>query len=155
MRLLIFMSMVVALILSVFPLPFEWRVWRPEFVALLVVYWAMYSPEYFGIFMGWVCGLAYDLVELAPLGYNCVGLLVIAYISHLSYQRIRSYAVWQQAFWVFILVGIYQLFCNWVSGFMQRSVESPDFLFAAMITAFLWPLLVVGMRTIRIYLRIS
>ena len=155
MRLLIFISFVVALILSTFPLPYEWRVWRPEFVALLVVYWTMHCPEYFGILMGWLCGLAYDIVELAPLGYNSLGLLIIAYISHLSYQRIRNYAVWQQAVWTFVLVGIYQLFCHWVNSFMQRSIEFTDFLYATTITAFLWPLLVVMIRAIKTYFRIT
>jgi rod shape-determining protein MreD len=146
--------LVIALLLSIIPLPLEWRWWRPEFVALLVIYWATYSPEYFGVFYAWVFGILLDVIELSPVGYHSIGLIVVAYISHLSYQRIRSYVVWQQAAWVFVLVGIYQLFCNWASGFMGKSIEGFDFLIAAVITAFLWPLLVVMLRTIKIYWRI-
>jgi len=155
MRLLIAASMIIALVLSVAPLPFEWRVWRPEFVALVVLYWSMYSPQYFGMFTAWACGLCYDIIELSPFGYNALGIVAIAYISHLSYQRICSYALWQQAGWVFILVGIYQLFCNWVSGFMDKNIESPTFLIAAVITAFLWPVLVILMRLIKASLRLA
>jgi rod shape-determining protein MreD len=147
-------SFVIALLLSIIPLPLEWRWWRPEFVALLVIYWATYSPEYFGVFYAWVFGILLDVIELSPVGYHSIGLIVVAYISHLSYQRIRSYVVWQQAAWVFVLVGIYQLFCNWASGFMGKSIEGFDFLIAAVVTAFLWPLLVATLRTIKIYWRI-
>ena len=154
MRWLVISSVVLAVLLSVMPLPSEWRVWRPEFVALIVVYWAIYSPQYFGVFMGWLCGIFYDIVQLSPIGYNALGLLIVAYLSHLSYRRIRSYALWQQALWVFVFVGIYQLFCNWLSGLMSRSVESPAFIVTAMLTAFFWPLVVVIIRSIKIRYRI-
>ncbi len=149
MRWLMALSILLILVLSVFPLPLEWRAWRPEFMALIVVYWATYSPQYFGVFSAWVCGLLLDIVELAPLGFNSLGLVVAAYISHLVYQRIRSYALWQQAGWVFVLVGMYQLFSNWASGFLGRDIETPEFLVSALITAFLWPVTVIVIRTIK------
>ena len=154
MRWLVFSSLVIALFLSMVPLPFEWRAWRPEFIALLVVYWATYSPNYFGVFYAWVFGVALDIIELSPLGYHSIGLMVVAYVSHVSYQRIRGYTIWQQAAWVFILIGIYQLLCNWVSGLMGKPVEGSNFLFAALLTAVLWPVLVVMLRRIKIYWRI-
>ena len=138
MRWLIAASITFSLVLSVIPLPMEWRWWRPEFVALIVVYWSMYAPQYFGVASVWLCGLLLDIVELSPLGHNALGLLIVAYISHLSYQRICNYALWQQAVWIFILVGIYQLFCNWISGIMGKSVESPLFLIAAVTSAISW-----------------
>jgi rod shape-determining protein MreD len=153
MRWLIAGSIVVALVLSVVPLPFEWRWWRPEFVALVVIYWATYSPQYFGVFSAWVSGVVLDIVELSPLGYHSLGLIVVAYISHLVYQRIRSYVLWQQAAWVFLLVGIYQMFCNWMGSFVGKNIETLAFLEAAVITAFLWPLLVMVIRTIKIHFR--
>lgn len=154
MRWLISLSIAVALVLSIVPLPFDLRWWRPEFVALIVIYWATYSPEYFGVLFAWVSGVLLDVMELSPLGFHSLGLVVVAYISHLSYQRIRSYTVWQQAAWVFVLVGIYQLFCNWASEFMGKNIETPSFLIAAIITAFLWPLVVVSLRTIKIRFRL-
>jgi len=154
MRWLVVISIIAALTLSVIPLPFEWRWWRPEFVALIVIYWSMYAPQYFGVLVVWVCGLLLDIVELSPLGYNALGLLIIAYISYLSYQRICNYTVWQQSVWVFVLVGIYQLFCNWIGGLMDKSVESPIFLIAAVMSAIVWPLLVNLMAFLRFRLRL-
>lgn len=155
MRTLMVISIIVAVLLSVVPLPFEWRLWRPEFLAIIVVYWLMYYPQHFGLLSAWSCGLLLDVVELSPLGYNTLGLVVIAYISQLSYQRIRSYSLWQQAGWVFILVGVYQLISNWASGFYNKSADTPEFLVAAAVTAFLWPLIVVVFNTIKVRYRIA
>ena len=154
MRWLVPTTLIIALFLSMVPLPLEWRWWRPEFVALLAIYWATYSPDYFGVFYAWLFGLFLDVIELSPLGYHSVGLVVVAYVSHVAYQRIRGYTIWQQAAWVFVLIGIYQLFCNWVSGLMGKPVEGSDFLIAALITASLWPLLVMNLRKIKIFWRI-
>lgn len=154
MRSLMIISIIFALFLSVVPVPFEWRLWRPEFLAIIVVYWSMYYPQHFGLLPAWSCGILLDIIELSPLGYNALGLVVIAYISQLSYQRIRSYTLWQQAGWVFVLVGIYQLISNWASGFFNKDSDTPEFLVAAAITAFLWPLVVVCFRTVNLRYRI-
>jgi rod shape-determining protein MreD len=143
MRALIGFSFLIAFILMVIPIEFEWRWFRPEFIVLLVIYWSMFAPQYFGLIAAWSMGLIQDLLEFSPLGFNALGMMVIAYISHLVYQRIRNYLLWHQALWVFVLVGVFQVFSNWIGGFMGKSVSSPVFLIAAAISAFLWPLLVV------------
>lgn len=154
MRLLIIVSFVLALLLSIFPLPLEMRVWRPEFIALLVIYWATYSPEYFGVFSAWVCGIFADIILLNPLGQSALGLIVVTYVAHLSYQRMRSYALWKQAMWALILVGIYQLFSNWVMGFMGRDIDTMVSLGTAAATALLFPLVIVVLKKIRIRFRL-
>jgi rod shape-determining protein MreD len=153
-RWLIALSIIFAVLLSVIPVPFDWRIWRPEFVALLVVYWATYSPEHFGVFSAWLCGILLDVVSLATLGEHALGLMVVAYIASLAYQRIRSYALWQQSAWALILIGVYQLFTNWASGLVGKSIETIDFLGAAALTALFWPLLVVVLRKIKIRFRL-
>jgi rod shape-determining protein MreD len=153
-RWLIALSVIVALFLSVIPVSFEWRGWRPEFVALLVVYWATYSPGYFGVFSAWLCGILVDIVSLTVMGQHALGLMIIAYIAGLAYQRIRSYALWQQSAWALVLIGVYQLFTNWTSGLVGKSIESIEFLGAAALTALFWPLLVILLRKIKIRFRL-
>jgi rod shape-determining protein MreD len=153
-RWLILVSLITALLLSVIPIPFEWREWRPEFVALLVVYWATYSPGYFGVFSAWLCGILLDVVSLTVLGQHALGLVVIAYIANLAYQRIRSYALWQQSAWALVLIGVYQLFTHWTSGLAGKSIDAIDFLGATAFTAVFWPLLVIVLRKIKIHFRL-
>lgn len=153
-RWLIVLSVIVMLFLAVMPIPFELRWWRPEFMALIVVYWATYSPEYFGVFSAWLCGILLDVVSLSPLGQHALGLIVIAYLANVTYQRIRSYALWQQSAWAFVLVGIYQLLTNWMSGLVGKSTETVEFLIATALTALLWSIVVWVLRTIKIRFRL-
>ena len=154
MRLLVILSFLLALVLSVLPLPVALQTWRPEFIALLVVYWATYSPQYFGVFSAWLCGIAADAVLLNPIGQTALGLIIVVYIAHLSYRRIRSYSLWKQTMWALVLVGIYQLFSHWVSGFMGRNVDTIISLGPATVTALLFPIVVLYLKRIRIRFRL-
>jgi len=112
------------MILSVYPLPLSWGWFRPAFVALIVIYCSIVLPQHFGVGAAWFVGLLQDIIEFSTLGQHALALMAVAYVCHLSYQRIRNYALWQQSAWVFILVGIHQLFWNWVHS-LQGTAASP------------------------------
>lgn len=143
MKALIAASFIVAFTLMVIPMSPDLRWCRPEFIVLLVIYWTMYAPQHFGLGTVWLLGLFQDVLELSLLGLNAIGMLLIAYILHMVYQRLRNYVFWHQALWVFVLVGVFQLFSNWLSGFMGYSASSPVFLLSAVFSGLLWPFLVI------------
>ena len=132
-------SILVALFLSIIPMPF-WAQWgRPEWLAMVLVYWVIALPERVGIGVCWLSGLVLDILEGAPLGQNAFALSVIAYVSLILYQRLRMYTPWQQAGVLFILVGVHQLVSHWVQTL--TGVLSPNLLFLlpALVSALLWP----------------
>ena len=45
-RWLVLVALLLALTLAVYPLPLDWRWWRPEFVMLVVVYWVFTLPDH-------------------------------------------------------------------------------------------------------------
>ena len=154
MRWLIALSLLFAFILMVMPIDFQWRAYRPEFAVLMVIYWSMFAPQHFGLTGAWCVGIFQDLLEMSPLGLNAIGMLLVSYISFLVYQRIRSYVLWHQAVWIFVLVGVFQLFSNWLGGLFGKMMDSPVFLLAAVFSGFLWPLLVVVMQNLMVRFRL-
>lgn len=143
-------SIVIALMLSIFPLPFHWSWFRPEFVALVMIYWVVTLPQHVGIGFAWCVGLIQDVVENALLGQHALALVPVAYVCLLSYQRIRSYALWQQSGWVFILVGLHQLFWNWIHSITGKDSQPLIFLVPALVSALIWPLVVILLEWLRI-----
>ncbi|MGK0442398.1 MAG: rod shape-determining protein MreD [Pseudohongiellaceae bacterium] len=142
-------TIVVALYLSIIPMPF-WAQWgRPEWLAMVLIYWVIAQPERVGIGVCWASGLILDIVEGVPLGQNAFALSVIAYVSLILYQRLRMYTPWQQAWVLFILIGVHQLISHWVQTLI--GVLSPNLLFLlpALVSALLWPWLSVFLRFCR------
>ena len=110
----ILLSLLVALLFALVPLP-AWSVWvRPEWVALTLIYWCLALPHRVGILSALAVGLLLDVLEGAVLGQNALSLVVIALLCLILYQRVRVFSLVQQAGVVFVLVGINQLICQWV-----------------------------------------
>jgi len=93
---IIFASFMLAYILSVLPMP-EWLKWaRPEWVALVLIYWVLAIPERIGVTTAWFVGLGADVLEGTMLGLNALSLSIVAYMVLQLYQRLRMFSPWQQ-----------------------------------------------------------
>jgi len=135
----ILVSLLAALLLSVYPLPMEFRWWRPEFVLMVALYWIFFMPIRVSFTFLCLLGMFQDLLEGVPFGQHSLGLVIVAYIAILSYQRVRNFSIWRQSGWIFILIGIAQLTDNWVQGMAGRPLSGIQFLYPALTSALLWP----------------
>jgi rod shape-determining protein MreD len=133
------LSFLVSLVLSVYPLPMDMRWWRPEFVLIVAIYWIFFMPLTVSFTLLCALGLFQDLLEGVPFGQHSLGLVIVAYICILSYQRVRNFSIWRQSGWIFVLVGIAQLTDNWVQGMAGRPLSGIQFLYPAFTSALLWP----------------
>lgn len=143
------LSCLVALLVAVFPLPYAYAALRPELVCLLILYWVMFAPEYVGVSVAFFVGLLQDVVEGTVWGAHALALAVLAYICLVSYQRIRSYSLWHQALWVFVLVGTHQVLVNWVQGLAGYHAPVSQMLIPTIISALCWPLVIYSLNRLR------
>ena len=145
------LSFCMAFLLAVLPLP-QWLLWaRPEWVALVLIYWVIALPQRVGILVAFLVGFMLDLIEGSALGQNALSLAMVAYLSLILYQRLRVFNVWQQVAVVFIMVGINQLLGQWVQNLTGVGAQSLRFLLPALVSALLWP----GVMSLLRYLRRS
>ena len=145
----ILLSFLVAVILALVPLP-AWSQWaRPEWLALVLVYWTIALPHRVGIFTGLILGVMMDVLEGAVLGQNAFALAVVASVALILYQRMRVTNLWQQAAMVFLLVGINQLICQWIQNLQGVAAQTPLFLLPAFTSALLWPVILHVLRGLR------
>ena len=148
-------TFVVAYVLAVLPLPHWLADGRPEWVALVLIYWCIALPQGVGMGTGVVVGLGLDVLEGAGLGQNALSLLFVALLSVLLYQRLRVYSLWQQSAVVFVLVGIKQLLGQWVQNLEGGSAQSLLFLLPALTSALLWPVALHVLRQLRRQYRVT
>ncbi len=148
-------SFLVAAVLAILPLP-QWLLWgRPEWVALVLIYWCIALPHRVGIVTALVVGVGMDVLEGAVLGQNAFALAVLSLLSLLLYQRLRVFSLWQQAGIVFLMIGIHQLICQWVQNLEGAGARTLLFLLPALSSALLWPGVLHVLRQLRRHYRIS
>jgi len=152
---IIAVSFIVALLLTIVPMP-EWgRYIRPDWVGLVLIYWCLALPERVGIITGWVLGLALDVLTGSLLGQNALALTIVAWATLKFHQRVRLFPVWQQALTVFVLLILHQLLVLWISRIIGRA-GAPWYYWAPSLTGmFLWPVIFFVLRGLRRGFRVS
>lgn len=142
-------SFIIAMMLMAMPLP-EWAIcWRPSWVAIVLIYWCMALPDRVGIGIGWGLGLLLDVQQGTVLGQNALGLAIIAYITLMSYQRMRVFPLIQQAVLVCIYLLLYELISLWIRGMMGAPPQNWTYWMPAFTSMLLWPWLFIVLRDIR------
>ena len=146
---IIFASFVVALTLTTLPMPAWAALWRPAWVALVLIYWCMAVPRRSGVFVGWSVGLLLDVMTGTLLGQHALGLSIVAYISHRSHRHVRVLPLWQQGISVFALVFLYQILILWINGIKGTPVHASAYWAAPLMSMVLWPWVFVVLRDLR------
>lgn len=148
-----FISLYFSLVFAIFPFSRDFSLLRPEFVCLLVIYWVVFLPQLFGVTFAFGIGLLQDVVEGGVWGAHALAYTVLGYICLFSWQRIRSYSIWQQSAWVFVLVGTHQVIVSWVKGLEGYPASTHTLVLPTMASALCWPILFVCMQNFKIRLR--
>jgi rod shape-determining protein MreD len=146
----ILLSFFIAYLLAIVPFP-EWAMnYRPEWVPMILIYWAMALPYRVGIGSAWAAGLVLDVLEGSTLGVNALALVVVAYVALSLHLRMRMFSTLKQSGLVLALVGLNLMLCNWLQIVTGQSVSSNlMFLMAAVTSAVIWPSLFQLLRQIR------
>lgn len=143
------MTLFVAFMLTIMPLP-EWVVeFRPDWVTLVLIYWAMALPTRTGVTIAWLTGLMLDVSHGAILGQHALGLTLVIYIVHIQHQRLRVVSLVQQAIVIFFLLLLKQLIVLWVSGIVGHAPDTWLYFMPTITGALLWPWIYIILRDLR------
>jgi len=133
------LSALVALILTVLPLPWWLDVARPAFLVLTVIYWSVNAPRAGGLAIGFFAGLMLDVFQGPVLGEHALALSLITYIAVREHQRIRSKPVIQQALIVLPALVMYEVVLFMIDGWTGHPVTSPLRWVHTLSGALIWP----------------
>jgi len=157
------LGFLIGFLLAGIPLPKELSPFRPDWVAMVLIYWCMALPNRIGIGVGWGVGLLLDIGRGALLGQHALALAVVAYLTLQTYRRIRVAPLWQQAFSVLVFQAfsvlvfllVEQILIFWISGVVGYPPHDWWYLAPAVGGMVLWPLLFVILRDARRYFQVS
>ena len=148
-------SFVVALILTIVPLPEVVEPFRPEWTTLALIYWCLALPTRVGLGTAWSVGILVDVLKGTLLGQHALGMTMVAFIALKLHLRIRVHPLWQQAISVWLLLALNQLLVLWIHGMMGRPLTDWLHWAPTLTGALLWPAVFLMLRRIRRHFRIS
>ena len=151
----IVLSLLLALVLTLLPLPSWAAPYRPDWVALVLIYWCLALPERVSVGIGWSMGLLLDGLSGTLLGQHALGLTVMMYLTAKLHQRIRLFPIWQQSLTVMLLLAMNQMLVLWVSGILGRPPHSWLYWAPSLSGLLLWPWLCGLLRDLRRRFRVT
>ena len=145
----IILSIVVALMLSIAPLP-EWaEVFRPTWVVLTLIYWAITLPNNYSVGSAWITGLVVDVAQGTLLGQHALAITLVIYVTVKFHLQLRQFPLLQLSATVFALLALYQFILFWINGVVGVNSPSVTYWGPVVSGALIWPLLNLFLGTVR------
>ena len=135
----IWVSLLLALLLSVAPMPQFMEIGRPLWLALFLSYWVLALPHRIGMITAWSVGLIEDVLYGSLLGQNALILTLIVFLVLSLQRRLQMFPMWQQSLVLLVVFGIAQLVQLWLNALTGNRPPTLAFVLPALISALLWP----------------
>lgn len=94
--LFIVMSVLIALFLNGLPWQGMWLMLRPDFVALVMLYWCTHKPLRVGIGITWAVGMLADVADASLFGQHALAYTLLAFGGVVLHRRLRMFDLRQQ-----------------------------------------------------------
>ena len=153
--LVVFVSLCVAMTLMILPLPDWARPFRPQWVTLILIYWVLALPHGIGVGVGFLVGIAVDVLTGTLLGQHALSFSVVAYATVKLHQRVRVFPLWQQSLVVLLFLVSEHLIALWVIGATHKQPPGLIYWIVPLLGAILWPWVFVLMRDVRRRFRVQ
>lgn len=145
----ILFTLLAAFALSILPMPGWAEPWRPEWTALVIIYWVMALPKRAGVVLAFSVGLFLDVLSGTLLGQYALALAVGAWIAAQLHLQVRNFPLWQQTLTVFAIVAIVEFLLFWVDGIAGYPGDLQARAGRVLTSALLWPVVFVLLRDLR------
>jgi len=143
-------SILVALLLGLLPLPDSLQPLRPWWLALVVAYWVIEAPDSAGLGFAFGLGLVADLMFGGMLGEQALRLVIMAFILQRFRAQLRFFPLSQQA----LAVGGLLLNDRIVVAAVHMTLGEPSlpwtYWWGPLIGMLLWPPLFVLLDALRL-----
>lgn len=151
----VFITIAFAIVLTLLPMP-DWTLWwRPAWVLMVLIYWAMTMPYRVSVGIAWFSGLALDLLNGTLLGEHALALTIVIYFVSRMHIRLTMYPLIQQGLSVLFFVLLYQFILYCIQGFIGNLPGSHLYWMSSVTSMLLWPWLYVLLRDCRRWFKIA
>lgn len=132
-------SVVLALLLALLALPPALLPFKPFWLALVVVYWALEAPEKMSLGRAFSLGLVGDLLTGSLLGEQALRLAIIAFIVLRLRSRMRFFPMLQQSLAVLALLVNDRVVLLMIRMFAGGGVPDYTFWIGPLVGTLAWP----------------
>ncbi len=136
-------SLVVALMLAIAPLPVWAEPFRPDWVALTLIFWAINLPGTYGVGIAWIVGLVVDVALGTLLAQHALALSLVVYLTAKFHLQLRVFPMSQLTATVLAILAVYRFVLFWINGVAGVSAPAVNYWGPVITSTLLWPVVAV------------
>lgn len=145
----VILSLIFGLMLTIMPLPGAAESFRPDWLALLVIFWTMQLPRTWSVGTAWIIGIVLDVSQGTLLGQHALTLCVVAFVTVRFHLLMRVFPLPQMTATVLPLLALYQFLLFWING--VAGIDAPPVTYWGPVISgtLVWPVVMTflsGMR---------
>jgi rod shape-determining protein MreD len=140
--LLVYITALIALVLTLLPLPQILTLLWPNLLVLTVLYWSTMTPMAGGMLIGFLAGLTLDVIGGTQLGQHALALSLITYLALKLHLLTRAKPLFEQAIFVFVALLVYEGTLWAIDGFSGQATGSWTRWMHIPVGVALWPVVV-------------
>ena len=144
-------SIIFAFLLQLTPLPLALAAFKPYWLALVMIYWAIEAPHRVGLGFAFLIGLGGDLLIGQVLGEQALRLVVLVFI--VLRFRSRFFPIGQQSLAVLALLLNDRMVVMMIRGFAGDPMPPLDFWVAPVVGMLAWPFVFLLLDDLRARIR--
>jgi rod shape-determining protein MreD len=137
---LIVITVVIGLLLNLMPWGGVALVAHPDFILVILLYWAVHEPRTVGQGWGFALGLVMDVADSALLGQHAMVYVIAIFLAQLLRLRILQLNVIEQALHIVAILFVSQGIGVLLNLSMGRDFPGNAILLSIVFGALLWPL---------------
>ncbi|HEX5364574.1 MAG TPA: rod shape-determining protein MreD [Gallionella sp.] len=119
----IVLTILTALFLNALPWEGVWLLLRPDFVAVVLLYWCTHNPLRIGVGLSWLVGMLADVADSSLFGQHALAYTLLAFGGVVLHRRLQMFDVRQQTVQVLgifaLTYGVYALVHWQVNGYVM------------------------------------
>lgn len=135
----IIISIIIAAVLSILPLPPMIAWLRPQWVFVVLLFWWVHTPERVALGTAFIVGLFMDLLLGTLLGQHAAIFVLIAFILIRLLPQFGKLPMWQQGGVVWVLVMFNLALQYWVLDAVNQAPTNWLYWLSSITTALFWP----------------
>lgn len=134
-------TLIAALILNFLPWSGPLLAMKPDFVALVVLYWCIQQPRKLGFAAAWLMGLMMDVADGSLLGQHALAYSVLAFAGIVLHRRVLMFTIRNQILHVIPILLLNDLIVLVIRKLAGADFPGFSYFAGSLIAGALWPVM--------------
>ena len=137
---LIYSSFLVGGILMLLRLPAGFDLTQPLWLVLILLYWALMTPQYVNVGVAMLMGFVFDIVYNTAIGEHALALIAIVFFVNKLQHKIMLFSLgsWQMSLVIWGVIMCYQLLLLFIQLYLGEYFSVMRVFGGAVLSALIW-----------------